>query len=360
VKLATFVAVAMFVGVTLYALLAGADFGGGFWDLFAGGAEQGAEPRELIEHSVAPVWEANHVWLIFVLVVLWTGFPRAFAPIMSTLAVPLTLAGVGIILRGAGFAFRHASITLPTRRLFGAVFATSSVLTPFFLGTVAGGVASGRVPATGTGSLTRSWMNPTSMLGGTLAVVVCAFLAAVYLTADAERHGRSSLTEYFRYRAIASGVVAGLVALVGIAVLHADAPDLFAHLTGRALPLMILSAVGGLATLALLVTSRRYAAARVTAAAAVVAVLWGWAAGQYPDLIAGRVTLAEGQGAHATLQALLATVVAGVVVIGPALVWLLALARRGDLAVSHPTAPASALRSGRSSKNGPSKNITPG
>src|SRR5262249_50147777 len=154
------------------------------------------------EHSVAPVWEANHVWLIFVLVVLWTAFPRAFGPIMSTLAMPLTLAAIGIILRGSAFAFRKASTLVETRRLFGAVFALSSVLTPFFLGAVVGGVASGRVPATGTGSLVHSWWNPTSMLGGALAVVVCAFLAAVYLSADADARGLPKLTDYFARRAI--------------------------------------------------------------------------------------------------------------------------------------------------------------
>jgi cytochrome bd ubiquinol oxidase subunit II len=329
-NLANTIAVAMFVGVTLYALLAGADFGGGFWDLLAGDAEKGAAPRELIEHSVGPVWEANHVWLIFVLVVLWTGFPHAFAPIMSTLAVPLTLAAVGIILRGSGFAFRKASITLSTRRVFGATFAASSVLTPFFLGSVVGGVASGRVPATGTGSLVSSWVNPTSMLGGVLAVAVCAFLAAVYLAADADSQGLAELTEHFRRRAIATGVVAGIVAAVGVAVLHGDAPRLFAHLTGRALPLIVLSGIAGAATLELL-RRGRYAVARVTAAMAVVAVLWGWAAGQYPFLISGQLTIAQGQGAHATLQALLGTVIAGVVVVGPALAWLLLLTRRGEL-----------------------------
>jgi cytochrome bd ubiquinol oxidase subunit II len=330
-KLATIVAVVMFVGVTFYALFAGADFGGGFWDLLAGDAERGAGPRDLIEHSVGPVWEANHVWLVFVLVVLWTGFPRAFAPIMSTLAVPLTLAAGGIILRGSSFAFRKASAPLPTRRVFGAIFATSSVLAPFFLGCVVGGIASGRVPATGTGSLTRSWVNPTSMLGGTLAVVVCAFLAAAYLTADADRQGRAELAEYFRRRAIASGAVAGAVALGGIGVLHADASRLFGRLTGRALPLILLSGVAGALTLVWLAGRRRYAAARITAALAVVAVIWGWAAGQYPFLIEARLTIDEARGASATLQALLATVIVGGAVIGPALVWLLLLARRGDL-----------------------------
>jgi cytochrome d ubiquinol oxidase subunit II len=331
VKLAPFVAFVMFVGITLYALLAGADFGGGFWDLLAGGAERGAAPRDLIERSVGPVWEANHVWLIFVLVVLWTGFPRAFAPIMSTLAVPLTLAAVGIILRGSGFAFRKASITLSSRRLFGALFAFSSVLTPFFLGAVVGGVASGRVPASGTGSLTSSWLNPTSMLGGVLAVVVCAFLAAVYLSADADGQHLEDLTGYFRRRAIAAGLVGGAAAAIGIAVLHSDSPRLFAHLTGRALPVLLASVVAGVGTLALLLR-RRYAWARLSAAAAIVTVLWGWAAGQYPFLIDGRLTIANGAGARATLQALIACVGAGIAVIGPALVWLFLLARRGALA----------------------------
>ena len=328
--LATTVAVVMFLGVTLYALFAGADFGGGVWDLLAGDARRGKDARDLIEHSVAPVWEANHVWLIFVLVVLWTGFPRAFAPIMSTLAVPLTLAAVGIILRGSAFAFRKASGPVETQRRFGAVFAASSVLTPFFLGSVVGGIASGRVPARGTGSLMRSWVNPTSMLGGVLAVVVCAFLAAVYLTADADTRENAQLADYFRRRAIGAGVAAGVVAAVGVAVLHADAARLFGHLTGRALPLLILSGIGGLGALVLL-RARHYRAARVPAALAVVAVIWGWAAGQYPFLIVGRLTIADARGAQATLEALLACSILGLLVVGPALAWLLVLTRRGTL-----------------------------
>jgi cytochrome d ubiquinol oxidase subunit II len=171
------------------------------------------------------------------------------------------------------------------------------------------------------------------MLGGVLAVVVCAFLAAVYLTADADRQHDDALTAYFRGRAIASGVVAGAVAAVGIVVLHADAPRLFAHLTGRAFPVLVASAVAGITTLVLLVRDR-FSVARVSAAAAVVAVVWGWAAGQYPYLIDGRLTISEAAGAHATLQALIGAVAAGIAVIGPALVWLLLLARRGDLGPS--------------------------
>src|SRR5262245_1180865 len=207
------------IGVTAYALLGGADFGGGFWDLLSGGAVAGARRRALIEHSIGPVWEANHVWLIFVLVVLWTAFPPVFAAVASTLYIPLTLAAIGVIGRGAAFAFRKAVQELPLRRLFGGAFALSSVLTPFFLGTVAGGVASGRVPpGNAKGDVLHSWWNPTSVLGGVLAVGVCAYLAATYLTEDATRGDEPDLADQFRDRALITGVVVGVVALAGIVV----------------------------------------------------------------------------------------------------------------------------------------------
>jgi cytochrome bd ubiquinol oxidase subunit II len=332
--LAEVCAAVMFVGIALYALLAGADFGAGFWDLVAGGDEGGRAQRVLIEESIAPVWEANHVWLIFVLVTLWTAFPSAFAPIMSTLYVPLTLAAVGIILRGAAFAFRKASETLPLRRLFGATFASSSVLTPFMLGAVVGGVASGRVPAgERTGDVLRSWLNPTSILGGVLAVVTCAFLAAVYLTADAERRGHPELVAGFRRRAMASAVVAGVIALAGVFVLRADAPDLFHGLTHRGAPLIALSAVAGIATLVLLIQGA-YAWARLSAALAIVAVLFGWAAGQYPYMLEHSLHISDAAGAHATLVAILVTLGVGSLLLVPALAWLLVLTQRGTLAAS--------------------------
>jgi cytochrome bd ubiquinol oxidase subunit II len=335
VTLAEACAAAMFVGVALYALFAGADFGAGFWDLFAGGAERGRAPRGLIEESIGPVWEANHVWLIFVLVTLWTAFPTAFAPIMSTLYVPLTLAAVGIILRGAAFAFRKASQTLPLRRLFGVTFASSSVLTPFMLGAVVGGIASGRVPAgERTGDSLRSWLNPTSMLGGVMAVAVCAFLAAVYLTADAERRGRPELVRFFRRRAVASGVGSGLVALVGVFVLQHDAPDLFHGLTHRGAPIVAVSASAGVATLVLLVRAE-YTWARVSAALAVVAVLLGWATGQYPYMLEHSLRISDAAGAHATLVAILVVLGGGALLLVPALVWLYVLMQRGMLAGEH-------------------------
>jgi cytochrome d ubiquinol oxidase subunit II len=333
--LANACAVVMFVGIALYALLAGADFGAGFWDLTSGGHERGRAPRAQIEESLGPVWEANHVWLIFVLVTLWTAFPAAFAPIMSTLYVPLTLAAIGIILRGAAFAFRKASETLHMRRWFGATFASSSLLTPFMLGAVVGGIASGRVPAgEQSGDVLRSWLNPTSMLGGVMAVVVCAFLASVYLAADSERRNHPDLVQFFRRRAIASAVVAGVVALAGVFVLQHDAPTLFHGLTHRGAPLIVISAIAGATTLVLL-TRAKYRTARISAALAVVAVLFGWAAAQYPYMLERSVRISDAAGPHATLVAILVVLGGGSVLLVPALVWLFVLMQRGVLAGEH-------------------------
>ena len=221
---ADLVAVVLFVGVTAYALFGGADFGAGFWDLIAGGADRGERPRALVDHSIGPVWEANHVWLIFCLVVLWTAFSEAFASIMLTLFVPLTLAALGIVMRGSSFAFRKSVLRTRDRRTFGAIFAVSSVLVPYCMGAVAGAIASGRVPSGGkAGDAWDSWVNPTSILGGVLAVAACAYLASVYLVWDARRLDDSSMVEYFRRRAVVAAIVVGVIAFAGIFVLHSDA-----------------------------------------------------------------------------------------------------------------------------------------
>ncbi|WP_433243734.1 cytochrome d ubiquinol oxidase subunit II [Streptosporangium sp. CA-135522] len=320
--------VVMWVGVTLYALLAGADFGGGIWDLAAGRSDAGMPQRRLIEHSIGPVWEANHVWLIFVIVVLWTGFPPVFAAVMSTLYLPLTLAALGIIARGAAFVFRKASTELWQQRLFGAAFATSSVLTPFFLGTVAGGIASGRVPpGLAAGDLVTSWLNPTSLLGGVLAVAACAYLAAVYLCDDAVRAGLPVLAEGFRRRALVMGLGLGAVALGGIAVIGWDASRLFDGLTHRALPLVVAGAVLGLLSLALL-WRRRYLPVRITAALAVTAVLWGWPLAQYPIMLLPALTVEEAAADPAVLGATLVVLAVGALLVLPAMAWLLLLQRR--------------------------------
>ncbi|POX37164.1 cytochrome D ubiquinol oxidase subunit II [Streptomyces sp. Ru73] len=318
----------MWLGLTCYALFGGADFGAGLWDLLAGRAGPGRPRRSLIEHTIGPVWEANHVWLIFVIVLLWSGFSPVFAAVLSTLYIPLTLAALGIIARGAAFAFRKASTGLWQQRLFGGCFALSSVLTPFFLGTVAGGVASGRVPpGLAAGNVLTGWLNPTSALGGVLAVLTCAHLAAVYLCADAAREGDARLVAWFRHRALASGLLAGAVALAGIAVLRADAPELFHGLTHRALPLVVLSPCAGLAGLAVL--HRHPAVARVLAALAVALILWAWGAAQYPAMLVPDVTVADAAAQPSVLTACLVSLAVGALLLVPSLWWLYAVFQRG-------------------------------
>jgi cytochrome d ubiquinol oxidase subunit II len=317
----------LWIGLTLYALLGGADFGAGLWDLLAGGTERGRPQRELIEHSIGPVWEANHVWLIFVITLFWTAFPAAFAPFAATLYIPLTLAALGIIARGAAFAFRKASEELALQRLYGAAFAFSSVVTPFFLGTVVGAVASGRVPARiGAGDIISSWWNPTSATAGVLAVGTTAYLAAVFLCADARRAGRDQLAEGFRRRALGTGVLVGIATIAALLVVRADAPGLLAGLTGRALPVAVVSVLAGVASLGLLV-ARRYVLVRLTAALAVTAVLWGWGVAQYPIMLPG-LTVAAAAGDPAVLSTVLWVLGAGALLLVPSLLFLFTVFQR--------------------------------
>jgi cytochrome d ubiquinol oxidase subunit II len=322
------VAVVLFVVVTAYAVFGGADFGAGFWDLVAGGAERGARPRALIDHSIGPVWEANHVWLVFALVVLWTGFPEAFASITLTLFVPLTLVALGIVLRGSSFAFRKSLFRTSERRVFGAVFALSSVIVPYCMGAVAGAIASGRVPAGGkAGDPWSSWVNPTSIVGGLLAVASVAFLAAVYLVWDARRLEDGLMVEYFRRRAIAAAVVAGVVAFVGIFVLRADSRYVFDGFTSRALPLVVLSAVCGVGALVLL-ARRASRGARLAAIGAVAAVIWGWGVAQWPYILPTSLKVSAAAAPSASLTMLVAVFGVAAVIILPSLALLYVLDQR--------------------------------
>jgi cytochrome bd ubiquinol oxidase subunit II len=326
---------AMWIGLTAYVLFGGADFGAGLWDLLAGGAERGDPQRRLIEHSIGPVWEANHVWLIFVLVVLWTAFPPAFAAVASTLYIPLTLAAFGMIARGSAFAFRKPMSSLGWQRAFGGVFGFSSVATPFFLGAIAGGIASGRVPSgIAAGNVVTSWLNPTSLLGGVLSVGACAYIAAVFLCGDGRREGEHRVAEDLRIRGLVTALVLGAVALAGIEVLRRDAPALFDGLTGRGLPLIVLSAVAGLASILLLIR-RSYTTARLTASLAVTAVIWGWGAGQYPYLLLPDLTVEEAAASTTTLVSLIVVIAVGAVVLVPSLVYLYVLFQRGGYDDDH-------------------------
>jgi cytochrome bd ubiquinol oxidase subunit II len=322
----------LIVALAAYAVLGGADFGAGFWDLTAGSAERGARLRGLVHRSMGPVWEANHVWLIVVLVVLWTCFPHAFGPLMETLYVPLFLASVGIIFRGAAYALRGEAASISEARLLGGVFALSSVLTPFFLGCAVGAVASGRVPAEGDSNAPfSSWTGATALWIGALAVVTGAYLAAVFLAADSVRAQAPDLTTAFRRRALGSGLVAGAMAIGGLFLIREDARDLYDGLTsGGGLAMVIASTAFGALTLGLLWTNR-FELARYTSGAAVGAILAGWALAQRPDFLPGELSLQDAAAGDSTLIATLVALVLALLVIVPAIALLFRLTLEGRL-----------------------------
>ncbi len=321
--------VVMVGGLTAYALLAGADFGGGVWDLLARGRDA-ADQRRLISASLGPVWEANHVWLIFVLVALFSGFSTAFGVVGSTLALPLLAALVGIVLRGSAYVYRaYGGGAAGPDHLWGHVFAVASTITPFALGVTGAALATGDLSEDDP---TRPLTNPFGLVCGLFAVTVTAFLAAVYLCRDA---AASSATEHLvpglRRRALGGALAAGALAAVLLPLLWSHAPVVAHRFGERSVPFAVASASGGIAALILL-WRRRFTAARLAAGLAVAGVLWGWAAAQYPDLVVGRATVASSAAPEANLRALLIAIAAGMAVIVPSTVLLLRLFSRPDVA----------------------------
>ncbi|HEX6715173.1 MAG TPA: cytochrome d ubiquinol oxidase subunit II, partial [Thermoleophilaceae bacterium] len=260
--------------------------------------------------------------------------------ISTTLALPLFIAGIGIVMRGTLYALHSATEDEPDRRIE-IGFAVSSILTPFALGTVVGAIAAGRVPVDGSkGDLVSSWTGGTSIAIGVLAVAVAAYLAAVYLAADAGRAGDRELEEAFRVRALVMAPVAGAAALAGLIVLHDDARTLWDDLTsGAALGAVVVSALAGVATIAL-VLRRRYSLGRVTAAGAVAAVIAGWGLAQRPDLLPG-LPIKEAAAGHSSIVALLVALAVGALALGPSLAFLFTLVLRGrfDVGAAAPAAP---------------------
>ncbi len=320
----------LLAGVTLYAVFGGADFGGGLWDLLAGTTAQGRAPRALIDESITPVWEGNHVWLVFDLVIFWTAFPYAFAAVMNTLALPLWLALGGIVLRGAGFAFRKELSSLSLQRAAGATFAFSSLLTPFFMGTVVGAIAAGAVSADATRASLAAWTSPTALMAGFLFVAACGYLAAVYLVGEAGSRGNRSMQAYFARRAQAAAIVAGALSLAALFELQNSDPVVYDRLTsGRALPFVVVAGVCGLVVFALLAVGRPRGILRGIAALGVAAVVWGWGVAQYPTLLPGTsLTLSNAGAPDATMIAIIVVFIAAVVLVGPSFALLYALQGR--------------------------------
>ncbi len=329
-ELAEVPAILILIGLIAYAVLAGADFGAPIWAITAGGEDSG-KLKESGHRSMAPVWEANHVWLIFVLVICWTAYPDVFGAIFSTLWIPLILACLGIIMRAVGYVAGGVSLN----RVFTWLAAISSLLVPFALGTVIGAIVEGNVPpGNAQGDLVTSWLAPLPITIGLLFVALSAYLAAVYLAADADRRGEEDLADAFRVRGLMSGVVTGLMAVIGLLVLHAQARDFFDAMLvsgsrGSELGRLLVygSAIAGTATLWLLAT-RRYAPARFAAAAAVACVIAGWGIAQQPELLPG-LTIDEAAASNEVIIGLLVAVAIGMLLLIPSLYLLYSLVLGG-------------------------------
>jgi cytochrome bd ubiquinol oxidase subunit II len=320
----------LWTGVTLYAIFGGADFGAGVWDLLAGSGERAKRVRGQIDRSIGPVWEANHVWLVFVLVVLWTAFPTAFSAIFTTLYIPLALAALGIVLRGAGFAFRHA-LPGPVQDPATSVFGVASVLTPFFMGTVVGAIASGEVPAGGDGDPTGSWTGFLPLVTGALFVAVAAYTAAIFLVRDSGATGDEDLRDYFARRALGAAVVAGIGAVLGVIALHRDARFIYDGLTSwPGIALVVLSGVCGLAALGLLITGR-HTGLRVAGVGAGVAMIWGYFAAAFPYFLPTSLTISDAAAPSASLTAVIIVFAVAVATVIPSLLLLYTLSQRSAL-----------------------------
>ncbi|MBI2919680.1 MAG: cytochrome d ubiquinol oxidase subunit II [Planctomycetes bacterium] len=315
---------AILSGVTLYALLAGADFGAGVWE-FNTALKADPRERELLYRAIGPVWEANHVWLIFVLIGLHTAFPPAFAALCRALWVPLLLGLAGIVFRGAAFAFRHAAAEGRDYRAWDAVFAFASTAAPFFLGAAAGALASGRLPVAPDGSLEGSaltaWIRPQALHGALFGTGVCAFLTAVYLCRELSWRPEPALLELWRRRALWTGLWVGALSAAGIAVMALDSPELWASFRRRAWPLVAASSAAGILSL-LCLWKRRFTAAAAGAVLSVAAVIWGWGVAQYPLIVPPAIDVDSAKAPPAVLNAALISIGVGTALLVPSIGWL--------------------------------------
>jgi len=353
------VGVALVAAMAAYALFAGADFGGGIWDLLAGSSPRGRHARDAIDASVTPVWEGNQVWIVLGLVLLWTGFPSAFAAVSITLFVPLAASLLGLVLRGAGFAFRHEAIRPASKRLTGALFASSSLLAPFFLGTAVGAVTTGRVPRHSHGLSTAAWTTPTALVTGGLFVAACAFIGAVYLVGDSNRRGHDELVRYFGHRAILGGTATGVLAGVNLVLLHGSAPYVFRRLTGVALPLVVVSVLAGAAALTLIVLRRQWLL-RIFGALSIAAVLAAWGLAQYPWLFPTSLSIRAAAAPGASQVAEIVVIAMAAFLVVPSFALLYWLQQHGRL--EHDSASVQLRRAARAQDlaglPGPSRTTT--
>ncbi|WP_165232868.1 cytochrome d ubiquinol oxidase subunit II [Aquisphaera insulae] len=320
------VAIVMLLALAIYALLGGADYGAGVWDLLARGPREAAQ-RELIAHAIGPVWEANHVWLIVVIVLLFTAFPPAFSAIMTTLHVPLSLMLIGVVLRGSAFTFRSYDDSEMGEHRWNRAFSIPSVVTPMLLGMVVGAIATGEpgraAAAAEAGQpvpLLSTWLRPFPVVVGVFTLNIFAFLAAVYLTLETPDR---DLREDFRRRALAAALSLGAVAWIVYLVARAEAPIVFRGLDASAwgTPVRVATGAFAVATIAAL-WARRYHVARVAAMVQVALILWGCALAEYPLLVPPDISIESAAAPPIVHKLLLIALGIGSVVLIPSIVYL--------------------------------------
>jgi cytochrome bd ubiquinol oxidase subunit II len=324
VGLADIVAVVLALSLNAYVLFGGADFGGGVWDMLATGPRRQRQ-REVIAHALGPIWEANHVWLILAIVITFTCFPAVFARLGTLLHIPLSLMLVGIVLRGSAFTFRtYDSQHDAAQRRWGRIFASASVITPVLLGVSIGTVASGRLGRNTTGTFVQQyvepWLTPFAFSVGLLALVLFAFLAAVFLTLETRDH---DLCEDFRRRALGAGVAAFFASALVLLLSQRGAPLVMAGLLGSrwAIPLHLVTGITAIAVLTAL-WHRRFRLARVGAGLQVSLIFWGWPLAQYPLLVPPDLTITRAAAPEITLRLVLIILVVGGVILLPSLWYL--------------------------------------
>ena len=334
------VAGAMMGALLLFALAGGADFGGGIWTLLARGT-RAEEQANLVDRAIGPVWEANELWIIVAIVILWTGFTPAFVAFGISLFIPLTLVLAGILIRGAFFAFGHEAETMGTRRaydLFGNIFGITSLVSPFFFGVAAGTIASGRLTfedatsggrfATGSPAegFFEPWIGPFPIAIGVLALVTCAYLAAFYLTMEA--NDDEPLQEDFRRRGLIASAVLGVLGPAALPVAGLDAPYMWESLSRTpVLVFFVIASVALAASFAFMYT-RRYWLARTAAILEVVAIFGAWSSAQFPYLLVSDITVSGSASPREVLVAMLVLSAVYAIVLIPSFAFLLSLFKR--------------------------------
>jgi cytochrome d ubiquinol oxidase subunit II len=343
--------VVLWWGLIAYAVLGGADFGAGVWDLLAFG-KLGERQHKLINHALGPVWEANHTWLIFLIVGLFNIFPGAFAALSTALFLPLSIVLIGIVLRGAAFIFRYYAVNEhgPFAMGWSHVFSVTSLITPFFLGASAAAVASGQLltpNGTARADLFASWTSPFALIIGVLAIVICATVAAVYLTVEARNDGDEDLARYYRLCALAAGAVTAVLGALALFFSTSEAPILWHGMLTRALPVVIATMIIGLAT-AVMLFLRHYRIARVLIIVETALLLSSWGLSQYPYIIPPQFTIDNSANAPQVLVILLISIGIGLLILIPSLYYLFSVFKLPYPApgVKHPNEPKAQEKAG--------------